>query len=265
MFSWTFNDFDKISEDHLVEIETFYGRCLITSPIIATDPLNDTKYHATCRLQFGYQGDPDIVIEIWTKTRNKNIEMTFHFPDKRQLIKKLNIFLDVTTFSTKTFQRLPFHQPNKVKLNDEMKLMWKNDESAEFAIKCEAKTFKIAKPIMAARSPVFKKMFEAEMKEKFENFVEIKEFAPKIVEKMIEFCETDNIKDLEDSEDDLFKIAHLYQIQQLMYFAVEKMAENIKNEKIVEYIQLANLYDLHEFKDWCLQYAHRHGIDVNVN
>uniref|UniRef100_A0A914YHZ2 Uncharacterized protein n=1 Tax=Panagrolaimus superbus TaxID=310955 RepID=A0A914YHZ2_9BILA len=79
---------------------------------------------------------------------------------------------------------------------------------------------------------------------------------------MIEFCENDSVKDLEDSEDELFKIAHLYQIQQLMYFAVEKMAENIKNEKIADYIQLANLYDLHEFKKWCMQYAQRQNFVV---
>uniref|UniRef100_A0A914YES9 BTB domain-containing protein n=1 Tax=Panagrolaimus superbus TaxID=310955 RepID=A0A914YES9_9BILA len=270
MFSWTFNDLDKISREHYVVEKSNDQKpwlnlnegFLMTSPIIATDSFNNTEYTAICQLGNSYTikmeihpipGEITAFYELndceskplakklgkfcfMTSTNEHvfKIRELLTFNGKAKTLKKLHIFLNVSTICTKVYQRSPFYHSNKFSLIDELKEMWKNDEKIQFIIiKCETEEFKVSKPIMIARSPVFKKMFETEMKEKLGNFVEIKGFNPKIVKKMIEFCEN---------------------------FAVEKMAENIKNEKIADYIQLANLYDLHEFKEWCMQYAQRQNF-----
>uniref|UniRef100_A0A914Y2C7 BTB domain-containing protein n=1 Tax=Panagrolaimus superbus TaxID=310955 RepID=A0A914Y2C7_9BILA len=100
------------------------------------------------------------------------------------------------------------------------------------------------------------------MKEKSDNCVEIIEFNPEIVEKMIEFCESDDIKEYENCEEDLFKIAHKYEILVLMEFAVEKMAESLSFSNIEARLQIANLYDLKEFKKWCMQFVFRNNIEI---
>ena len=61
-----------------------------------------------------------------------------------------------------------------------------------------------------------KAMLESNMIEANENRMEIIEFEPKVVEKMLEFCETDKIRNFENLEEEVFKIAHKYQIKDLM-------------------------------------------------
>ena len=69
---------------------------------------------------------------------------------------------------------------------------------------------------MCAFSPVIKAMFDSGMKEAQENSMEINEFEPAIIEKMVEFCQTETIAAFDGQEEEVFKIAHKYQIQELM-------------------------------------------------
>ena len=59
-------------------------------------------------------------------------------------------------------------------------------------------------------------MFEVDMKEALENRMEIPDFEPVVVQTMIEFCENDKVEDLHKLTEDVFKIAHKYQIEDLM-------------------------------------------------
>uniref|UniRef100_A0A914Z4I4 BTB domain-containing protein n=1 Tax=Panagrolaimus superbus TaxID=310955 RepID=A0A914Z4I4_9BILA len=81
-----------------------------------------------------------------------------------------------------------FHFTRSIpKLIDDLR----SDKDLEFVIECDLKEFRANKAIMCARSPVFKAMFASKMKESIENRVRIPDFKAEIVEKMIEFCETD--------------------------------------------------------------------------
>uniref|UniRef100_A0A914Q9E0 Uncharacterized protein n=1 Tax=Panagrolaimus davidi TaxID=227884 RepID=A0A914Q9E0_9BILA len=100
------------------------------------------------------------------------------------------------------------------------------------------------------------------MKENTDNAVEIKEFKPEIVEKMIEFRENDDIKEYKNYEADLFKIAHKYEMIKLTDFAIEKMAENLSVDYAESRLQIANLYGLKDFKKWCMGFVFRNNIDI---
>ena len=69
---------------------------------------------------------------------------------------------------------------------------------------------------MSARSIVFKTMFESGMKEAKENAMDIPDFDYDVIKKMIDFCETDAVPTFQGLEEDVFKIAHKYNIQDLM-------------------------------------------------
>ena len=59
-------------------------------------------------------------------------------------------------------------------------------------------------------------MFEANYKEVQENRMEITDFEPKIVKKMIEFFETDNVQETAEDEVELYKIANKYEFVSFM-------------------------------------------------
>ena len=75
--------------------------------------------------------------------------------------------------------------------------------------------FQAFKPILAARSPVFNKMFEGGWKESANNSVSIPDFDHIVIQKMVEFCETETIEVTDGVEESLYKIADKYQIQEL--------------------------------------------------
>uniref|UniRef100_A0A914QEA5 BTB domain-containing protein n=1 Tax=Panagrolaimus davidi TaxID=227884 RepID=A0A914QEA5_9BILA len=114
------------------------------------------------------------------------------------------------------------------------------------------------KPFLIASSLFFKDMFESTI----QNFVEITDFRYEVLQKMVEFCETDDIKEVKGYECELFKAAHKYQMNDLMEFSVEKMSENASSSNIFSYLQLAKTYNLKDFEEWCMQFAFRTNFNV---
>uniref|UniRef100_A0A914QVW6 BTB domain-containing protein n=1 Tax=Panagrolaimus davidi TaxID=227884 RepID=A0A914QVW6_9BILA len=134
-----------------------------------------------------------------------------------------------------------------------LKEMWKNGSSVKYTIKCDKKVIETYIPFLAVKSLFFKDMFESTT----QNFVEITDFQFEVLQKMIEFCETDDIKGVNGYECELFKAAHKYQMNDLMDFVVEKMSEDADDSNIFSYLQLAKKYELKEFEKWCMKFAFR--------
>jgi antitoxin component of MazEF toxin-antitoxin module len=279
LFTWKISNYNLIEKLSLIDISdpaAFLGIYLLKSPTMtAFDPDTGLEYTATISLKFltfpcttvismecspkldSYQFDCQI-------NDNEMIKGCSVLKGDDETIKNVSIFVRAVIKKDQSFVIKPFKSSNNVNVAEKLKEMWENDSSNKFEIKCgqDEVVVKAIKPFLSASSPVFKAMFETEMKESFENCVIIKEFEPKIVEKMIEFCQTNTINEIENEEENLFKIAHKYQISDLMNFAVEKMAENISTENIQSRLQLATLYDLKAFKKWYMQFALCNNIDA---
>uniref|UniRef100_A0A914QCT1 BTB domain-containing protein n=1 Tax=Panagrolaimus davidi TaxID=227884 RepID=A0A914QCT1_9BILA len=108
-----------------------------------------------------------------------------------------------------------------------------------FTIICKSKTFTINKAILQARSPVFAAMLESNFREAEENLVEITDNEPEIVEKMIEFCETDEIEITEGFEYELYQIAHKYQIDSFIKYTRDLLKSTLTFENTAERLKLA--------------------------
>uniref|UniRef100_A0AC35G4V1 BTB domain-containing protein n=1 Tax=Panagrolaimus sp. PS1159 TaxID=55785 RepID=A0AC35G4V1_9BILA len=98
-----------------------------------------------------------------------------------------------------------------IPLGDELLKMFKSDSEAEFTIECAGEEIKAYKPVMKARSPVFKQLLSNDT-----DRLRITDFEPKIIKKMIEFCHNDTIKDFEGEDTSVFSIASKYKMNSLM-------------------------------------------------
>uniref|UniRef100_A0A914PU28 BTB domain-containing protein n=1 Tax=Panagrolaimus davidi TaxID=227884 RepID=A0A914PU28_9BILA len=100
---------------------------------------------------------------------------------------------------------------------------------------------------MCARSPVFKAMFASNMKEAIENRVRIPDFKAEIVEKMIEFCETDKVKNSKKIETDLYTIAQKYQMNSFIKYSLQLLIDTMSFENACERLLVGLKYSDKEF------------------
>uniref|UniRef100_A0A914QRU3 BTB domain-containing protein n=1 Tax=Panagrolaimus davidi TaxID=227884 RepID=A0A914QRU3_9BILA len=266
LFSWTINNANRVKREYLNDRMKCVSRFYLQSPqMTATDPYSKVKYTGNIKLSFdefpgtatiSFQSSPSSSAQYSYQINDGEIKRATNF-SWNSGIKKLAIFIDVTVLRSTAFNVTSLNRNNLNKVGNQLIKMYKDDPSVKFTFKSGKESIKAIKPIMMSRSIVFKAMFETDMKEKVQNVVEITDFEAKIVQKLVEFCETDTVENLESCEIELFKIAHKYRIQELMDFAVGKMSENFTIAKIFEYLRLADLYtnELDDLKEWCLKVA----------
>jgi len=128
-----------------------------------------------------------------------------------------------------------------------------NKESSDVTIKCEGKEFYCNQFLLAARSPVFKAMFQTNMKEQVTGSIDIDEFTSQVVEKMLLFIYSGAVPDVDKHAKDLLNIAEKYQLQQLKTSLGEKLVLNLNNENCFEYLGLGDLFHVTSLKDAALK------------
>uniref|UniRef100_A0A914PNT1 BTB domain-containing protein n=1 Tax=Panagrolaimus davidi TaxID=227884 RepID=A0A914PNT1_9BILA len=284
-FKWTIPNLHEFNESNMKQEPrkpfTFRTTYVIESPqMTAVDPYDGKKFNAVFKLSSIFvRKNFSIVANVNPRSsipnkRGSDEHFRYYFIvndssdeivfDEYALtvypwsndIKKLTICVDAIVYRSFWISGLARKSQNN--LSNRFKEIWKDDSSVKFIIKCGNTTIKTYKPFLAANSFFFKDMFKAVTSD----MTEITDAKPKVVQKMVEFCETDNIKEYEGYEDELLKLAHKYQIPDLVEFAVEKMSESANSENIFYYHQLALHYKLNNFEEWCKKFALQ--MDVNV-
>uniref|UniRef100_A0AC34F849 BTB domain-containing protein n=1 Tax=Panagrolaimus sp. ES5 TaxID=591445 RepID=A0AC34F849_9BILA len=279
LFKWTINKFNELDETNMKTETDYAGRryprtiYVVESPeMTAFDPCDGKEYKTKFTVTFAsVRGHFTIATTISPDVYDTSVQYRTYYtfndgPDEvtlgnsiqwNEYIKKLTVFCDVG--GTRSFTIPPFKRLNHKTRQERLKEMWKNDASLKFAINCGKTSFATFKPFLTASSHTFKDMFNGHITG---NFLEISDFKAVIIQKMVEFSETDEIKDFKGYEQELFKIAHKYQIPDLMEFVVEKMSENADPSNIASYLQLAKDYKLKDFEEWCMQFALRTKVRV---
>uniref|UniRef100_A0AC35FVR6 BTB domain-containing protein n=1 Tax=Panagrolaimus sp. PS1159 TaxID=55785 RepID=A0AC35FVR6_9BILA len=131
-------------------------------------------------------------------------------------------------FSSPIFDR----KPNT--LGEDLLKLFKKDSDSQFVIDCAGEEIMAYKPIMQARSSTFNKLLSNGT-----DRLRIEDFSPKIVKKVIEFCNNDTIENYENEETNIFVMAFTYGIQSLLTYSSKEMVKNanIENAKwFFEYI-----------------------------
>jgi len=133
-------------------------------------------------------------------------------------------------------------------------------ESSDVIIKCYDKEFYCHQSVLSARSPVFRAMFQAKMKEKETGSIDIEEFPSEVVKKMLFYVYSGIVPDVNIWGKELLNIAEKYQLQHLKMSIGEKLVSIIDEDNCVEYLVLGDLFNLKEMKD-----AAVHSIKRNVD
>uniref|UniRef100_A0AC35FVS0 BTB domain-containing protein n=1 Tax=Panagrolaimus sp. PS1159 TaxID=55785 RepID=A0AC35FVS0_9BILA len=144
-------------------------------------------------------------------------------------------------------------------LRSDLLKLFKNDLDSQFIIECAGEEIMAYKPIMQARSSTFNKLLSNGT-----DRLRIEDFSPKIVKKVIEFCNFEFIENFENEEKTIFSMARTYKIESLMAYSSKEIIENANNENIIELYKFAEFYNYEPLKKWLLNYIIKNLNEISA-
>jgi len=161
-----------------------------------------------------------------------------------------------------TIQNMEDHEENNalsqnyhhVKLSMDYAELLTSKENADVKITCGGKEFWCHKLVLTTRSPVFRSMFESNMKEKITGSVEIKTMNPEVFEDLLKYIYTGDIK-IDSNAKGLFEAADQYQLDELKEFCEAKLCSSIDSNNCIELLVLGDLHQAPMLKKAALHYV----------
>lgn len=130
----------------------------------------------------------------------------------------------------------------------------------------QAKDGQIAvhKFVLSQHSDVFRAMLAHEMKEKQEGIINMSDFDTMVLRKMVDYLYTGLLDNVAEMVQELFKLAHQYQIQELCRRCEEYYICNVdfSNDSIVRLLELIDLYELKELKKHSEKFVQSYEKDL---
>jgi speckle-type POZ protein len=130
----------------------------------------------------------------------------------------------------------------------------------DVVIKSGKEEFKVHKIILASQSPVFRKMFEVDMKEKRSGVLTITDLSPAVVSDLVTFLYTGTAPNIRTLTTDLLNAAKKYELSRLHTMCENELKKRVCVANVVEMISLADLYEALSLKRECLKF-----IRLNLN
>lgn len=122
--------------------------------------------------------------------------------------------------------------------------------------------------ILAARSPVFERMFSCPMKEKQEKEVHIKDLEAIPVKALVRYLYTGVVDqaalDSDELAVNLLEAAHRYEVPGLVERCVQMIVGRFKVETVAERLEMADLIGSKYFKAQCLEFIQAHLAEVQA-
>ena len=134
--------------------------------------------------------------------------------------------------------------------------MFFQNQLTDFKVECGGKSFDCHKAILAARSPVFLAMFQANMKENETNTVIIDEVQAEVISEMLSFIYTGNISSQDISSEivsELLAAADKYQLDHLKNICEDRLCSTLEVANCVEYLVLGDMYQTFKLKRMALR------------
>jgi len=201
--------------------------------------------------------------------------MGFEFSDQHAVNDILKIVFEITVFgdSKKTMQGLNgvnrtellsknFHQDQ---LTNDLDLLFNSKEYADFAITCGGKVFECHKVILASRSPVFKSMFESNMREQHTGKLEIKNMAPEVLENLLLYIYTGNVPSIDRLSKELLAAADQYQVEKLKALCEIKLCAEMGIENCVYLLMLGDMHQALTLKAQALRFLTQNMDMINIS
>ena len=171
----------------------------------------------------------------------------------------LTLVCDIQILSFPENNIAPLTKRIQNQLCEDFSNLFTDETASDVKIKCETKTFFCHRGILSARSPVFRAMLQADMEEKRDGIVEIKDFGPDVVEAMLFFMYTAKVsrgvdtvyyyeKKHQDHFSELLKAADQYQLDLLKAACEEALCCGLQVENCLISLILGDMYQAEKLK-----------------
>ncbi|KFM76448.1 Speckle-type POZ protein, partial [Stegodyphus mimosarum] len=140
-------------------------------------------------------------------------------------------------------------------LSCDMQAMYEKREHADFVLICNSAEIRAHKFILSARSPVFSRMLQHDMKESIDNKVVITDVDASVMEKLVLFMYTNRVNEMSYSMAlDLFSAAEKYAVLGLKPLCERFLSLFLTTSKVLEILISADLYNGAELKQNAMNY-----------
>lgn len=122
--------------------------------------------------------------------------------------------------------------------------------------------FPAHKAILAARSPVFKAMFEHKMEESETGCVNIDDVDPDVVTELLQFVYTGTSTSIDKMADRLLAAADKYALDRLKVMCEEALCQSLSSENAADVLILADRHSAEQLKSKAIDFLNNHVAEV---
>ncbi|XP_052588161.1 speckle-type POZ protein-like [Peromyscus californicus insignis] len=148
-------------------------------------------------------------------------------------------------------------------LADELGELGENSRFTDCCLVVSGQEFQAHKAILAAHSPVFRAMFQHDMKESKSSRVEIHDLEPQVIKTMMDFIYTGKAPDLESMADVLLAAADKYGLERLKVMCEDALCRDLSVENAAHTLFLADLHSSWQLKTLALDFITAHVSEVS--
>ncbi|XP_034356706.2 TD and POZ domain-containing protein 4-like [Arvicanthis niloticus] len=160
--------------------------------------------------------------------------------------------------------RPPINIP-RCTLPDDLGELWESSLFTDCCLLVGGQEFRAHKAILAARSPVFRAMFEHEMKESLTNQVEIQDLDPQVFMEMMDFIYTGKVPHLHSHSmaTGVLAAADKYGLEGLKVMCEDELCGNLSVENAAHTLILADRHSTEQLKTQTLDFIALHASEVS--
>ncbi|XP_052569409.1 speckle-type POZ protein-like [Peromyscus californicus insignis] len=181
--------------------------------------------------------------------------------DKLHLLCSVRVVQD--SFRISHQNRKPGIQVPRCTLADELGELWEKSQFTDCCLVVAGQEFRAHKAILAARSPVFRAMFQHDMEESRKNRVEIPDLEPQVFKEMMGFIYTGKAPDLDSMADTLLAAADKYGLECLKVMCEDALCRDLSVENAAHTLFLADLHSSGQLKTQALDFITAHASEVS--
>ncbi|OBS69589.1 hypothetical protein A6R68_01870, partial [Neotoma lepida] len=157
----------------------------------------------------------------------------------------------------------PGIQVPRCTLSDDLGELWENSCFTDCSLVVAGQEFRAHKAILAARSPVFRAVFQHDMEDSKRNLLEIHDLEPQVVMVMMDFIYTGKAQDLDSMADVVLAAADKYGLENLKVMCEDVLCRDLSVENAAHTLFLADFHSAGQLKTQALDFITAHASEVS--
>jgi len=141
------------------------------------------------------------------------------------------------------------------KLSQDLSSVFDSKELSDVVVTCDDGQFHCHKIILSSRSPVFKAMLEANMKENVTGRIEIKDMKLAVFDDLIRYIYSGEAPNVDSHAEELFSAANLYQLEELKKLCELKLSSSLDVDNCINLLILGESHQAPTLKDAALNFV----------